>query len=90
MSIKERMSAWRDKAARRFAMAKAIRANRRAAISGEGVGFGLAFVGGVLAVVAIVGVLFVPVATFPTIDAEVMALFGIIMLVAGLVIFEAE
>lgn len=66
-----------------------LRRDTSGRMSAEGIGLALAVSGGVLALIALVGLLFVPVATFPVIDAEVMALFGIILIVAGSIVHES-
>lgn len=81
MSIKERLLALRG---------KRLKTRHDGRISAEGVGFGLALSWGVVALGSLLGVLFVPVASFPVVDAEVGALFGGILFVAGLIVHAAD
>lgn len=46
----------------------------------------MAVVGAVLAVVALFGVLFLPTATFPVIDAEILGIAGLLVAIFGAVI----
>lgn len=63
---------------------------RRAGIKLEHVGYGLAVAGGVLAMIAFLGIAFIPVATLAVIYWEILALLGAILLVIGLVVHAAE
>ncbi|MCI4320537.1 MAG: hypothetical protein L3K23_10500 [Thermoplasmata archaeon] len=64
-----------------------LHGSRRAASSmGQAVGFGLAITGGILAFGAAIGLLFVPVATFTTLDAELFLLFGAILFGVGIAV----
>ena len=69
---------------------RSIRSNSRGAVRLEHVGYGLAVAGAVLALVAFLGIAFIPVATVAIIYWEVMALLGAILLVIGLVVHAAE
>ena len=69
---------------------RSIRSNSRGSISLEHVGYGLAVAGAVLALVAFLGIAFIPVATVAIVYWEVMALIGAILLVIGLVVHAAE
>lgn len=82
MSIKERVRTW--------ATERRLKHRHDGRITAEGVGFGLALSGGVVALGSLLGVLFVPVASFPVVDAEVGALFGGILFVAGLIVHAAD
>lgn len=66
-----------------------IRRSQRAVLDAEGIGFGLAVSGAIAALAGLLGVLFVSSATFPTIDAEMAAFFGAILLVAGIIVEKA-
>lgn len=63
---------------------------RRAAFKLEHIGYGLAVAGGVLAMLAFLGIAFIPVATVAIIYWEILALLGAILLVVGLVVHAAE
>lgn len=69
---------------------RSFRANRMGALRLEHVGYGLAVAGAVLALVAFLGAVFIPVATVALIYWEVLALLGAILLVIGLVVHAAE
>ena len=73
-------------------MARDLRRNRRAVsgLTAENVGYGLAVGGAIMALGALVGILFVPVATFPLIDGEVAAFLGAVLLIAGIIVHAAD
>lgn len=73
-----------------FPGGRSIRSSQRGAVRLEHVGYGLAVSGAVLALVAFLGIAFIPVATVAIIYWEVMALLGAILLVIGLVVHAAE
>jgi hypothetical protein len=85
------MAAWRARAVRFGAKLKgrSIRRDKSARLTTESIGFGLAASGGILALIGIIGILFVPSATFTTLDGELFALFGAILLVVGVVVESA-
>jgi len=56
----------------------------------ESVGFGLAVAGAVLALGAVISLLFIPTTTVPTVDAEILALLGVIVLIAGIIVHYAD
>jgi len=85
INLKNRMEAWRESMRTRGS----LRRSQRAAINGERIGFGLAVAGGLVAFAALIGLIFVPVATFPVLYAEFFAVLGIILLVIG-ILFEAS
>ena len=78
-------SAWKPTS--RFAR---LRRSIRGAADGEGIGFGVAVIGGIVAVATLLAVIFVPAATFTTLDAEEGAAVGIAMLVIGVAVREAS
>jgi len=58
--------------------------NARAAVSGQvAAGVIMAIVGALLAVVALFGLIFLPSASFPTTDAEILGISGLIVAVFG-------
>ena len=64
--------------------------NTSGKLSAENVGYGLAVAGGIMALAVLLGLLFVPVASFPTIDAEMGALLAAILFVAGIIVHAAD
>lgn len=64
--------------------------NTSGRVSMRSVGYGLAVAGAVLAIVAFVGAVFIPVATIPLLDWEIAALFGAILLVVAVVVHAAD
>lgn len=67
-----------------------LRGNRAGKLSAENVGYGLAIGGGLMALAVAIGILFIPVATFPTIDAEMGAFIAAILFVAGILVHAAD
>lgn len=67
-----------------------LRHSRRGTLNASSVGFGLAVGGAILALAALVGIMFIPAATFPTIDAELSAFLGAVLLVSGIVCHAAN
>lgn len=67
-----------------------LRRNKRGAaslnVSAEGVGYGLAAAGGIVAVATLFALIWVPAATFTTLDGEYGAVIGVALLVLGLII----
>lgn len=92
--IAERMAAWgakmRARGSQMLARSRALRHSTDAKLTTHSVGFGLAAGGGVLALIGIIGILFVPVATFTTLDGELFALFGAILLIVGVIVEAAD
>jgi hypothetical protein len=72
------------------ATGRSFRRSTSGKLSTESIGFGLAVGGGMLALIAILGILFIPSATFTTLDGELFALFGVIMLAIGVVVHAAD
>jgi hypothetical protein len=72
------------------ATGRSLRRSTSGKLSTESIGFGLAVGGGLLALIAILGILFIPSATFTTLDGELFALFGVIMLAIGVVVHAAD
>lgn len=87
LKLKERIFAWTE---RMRARQVAFKRGRMARVTSEGIGFALAVVGGIIAVAGLLGVIFVPSASFPLIDVELTALLGIVLLVIGAAIGLAE
>jgi predicted anti-sigma-YlaC factor YlaD len=67
-----------------------LHASRAGKLSAENVGYGLAVVGAVLAFIALLAVLFISVDLWPLIYSEILALIGIILLVAGVIVHAAQ
>lgn len=86
MNLKERMNAWREKMARRGRLVR----SRRGAASAEGVGYALVVAGAITAIGGLIGLLFVPAATFTTLDGELFLLFGVILAVIGVAVRQAS
>lgn len=82
-----RFAAWMARASARFLR---LRRSAGGKITAEAVGFGLAAGGAILAISALVGLIFVPASVFPLIDAEVAAFMGVILLVAGIIVHAAD
>jgi hypothetical protein len=88
LKLAERAAAWRERM-KVLAVSHSRRSlsrNERGEITMEGVGFGLAVFGGIIALAALFGIIFVSAVTFPLIDAEFMALVGVILIVAGYIV----
>jgi len=70
--------------------ASRLRRNKRGAtnlqVSAEGVGYGLAGAGGIVAVATLFALIWVPAASFSTLDGEYGAVIGVALLILGLVI----
>lgn len=90
MEIKERMAAWRDKMRSRGGGLRSLRDNRRGAMDSEDIGFAIAVAGGFVAIATLVGIFFVPVATFTVFDQQLGAFFGALLLVLGIGIAAAS
>lgn len=73
-----------------FRRLRSLHASRRAALRAENIGYGLAVGGAIMALAALVGVIFVPATTFPLVDGEVAAFLGAILLVAGIIVHAAD
>jgi len=67
-----------------------LRGNTSGRLSMESVGWGLTVFGAIVAIAMLLGILFIPAATFPLIDAEFGALVGVILLVAGVLVHSAD
>ena len=69
---------------------RSFRRNLAAAIKLEHVGYGLAVAGALLALVAFLGAVFIPVSTVALVYWEVIALIAVILLVIGVVVHSSE
>ena len=81
-----RAEAWRA----RMKVRAASRARGAFNVDGEKVGVAVAVTGGIFAILAAVGAIWIPVTTLPLIDDEILVALGVVLVIIGAVIAAAD